>query len=125
MTFSRDIRLITGEYIPSRSAVMLSSALTKVVRLYAQGGFVVRLVLMDMEFVCIKDNFDKVQINTTAAREHEGEIERQIRVVKERCWCVVSELCDAGYKFFHRLVVIHMVYFLCMMIDRVIVKNWI
>jgi hypothetical protein len=47
MTFSRDIRMITAEFIPSRAAAMLSSALTKIVKLYARGGFVVRLVLMD------------------------------------------------------------------------------
>ena len=47
MTFLRDIRMITAEFIPSRAAAMLSSALMKIVKLYAQGGFVVRLVLMD------------------------------------------------------------------------------
>ena len=39
---------------------------------------------MDMEFEKIKDDFDKVEVNTTAAREHVAEIERGIRNVKER-----------------------------------------
>ena len=56
ITFSRDIRLISAEYIPSQNAATLSHALTKVVRLYARGGFIVHLVLMDMEFECIKDD---------------------------------------------------------------------
>ena len=42
--------MITAEYIPSQAATMLSSALTKIVKLYARGGFVVHLVLMDQEF---------------------------------------------------------------------------
>ena len=39
--------------------------------------------MMDMEFEKIKDEFDRVEVNTTAAREHVGEIERGIRLVKE------------------------------------------
>ena len=117
--------MITAEFIPSRVAAMLSSALTKIVKLYAQGGFVVRLVLMDREFECIEDDFDKVVVNTSAAREHVGEIERQIRVVKERCRCTNSELREAGYQYYHRMVIIHLVYFVCMFVNGYIHENGI
>ena len=40
--------------------------------------------LMDMEFEKLRDMLPNVTLNTTAAREHVGEIERKIRVVKER-----------------------------------------
>ena len=76
MTFSKDIRLISSKFIPSQNATKLSHTLTKVMRLYARGGFVVHLVLMDMEFECIRNDFEKVAINNTTAREHVGEIER-------------------------------------------------
>ena len=56
----------------------------KVVKMYSQGFFVVNLALMGMEFVKIVDLVGLLEVNTTAAREHVGEIERRIRVVKER-----------------------------------------
>ena len=39
---------------------------------------------MDREFEPVKDLVPIVEINTTAAREHVGLIERRIRVVKEK-----------------------------------------
>ena len=62
----------------------------KIVKLYALGGFRVRVILMDMEFEKVKDEVALVELNTTAAREHVGEIKRSIRVVKERCRCVYT-----------------------------------
>ena len=50
VTVSRDIRLFTAEFLPSRTANQLSSSLNNIVKFYARGGFVVCLVLMDMEF---------------------------------------------------------------------------
>ena len=47
---------------------------------------------MDMEFEKVKDEIALVELNITAAREHVGEIERSIRVVKERRRCVYTSL---------------------------------
>ena len=63
----------------------------KVVYGYARGGFVVNLMLMDMEFDKIKDVLPMIVVNTTAAREHVPEIERQIRTIKERVRSVTSD----------------------------------
>jgi hypothetical protein len=41
-------------------------------------GFFVQVALMDMEFKKLKDVLPIIRINTTAAREHVGEIERKI-----------------------------------------------
>ena len=49
VTLSRDIRVFTAEFLPSLTAKQLSSLLNNIVKFYAHGGFVVRLVLMDME----------------------------------------------------------------------------
>ena len=57
----------TAEFLPSRTARQLSSSLTKIVKVYARGGFIVRLVMMDMEFEKIKDDFVRVEVNTTVA----------------------------------------------------------
>ena len=47
---------------------------------------------MDMEFECLKDKIEGATVNTAAAREHVGEIERTIQVIKERCCCVLHYL---------------------------------
>jgi hypothetical protein len=39
-----------------------------------QGGFMIRTCLMDMEFEKLKNQMDSVIVNTTAAREHVGNI---------------------------------------------------
>ena len=82
-TLSRKISLQTAEHIQSRSAASLSRALIKVMKLYARGGFVVNLIMMDQEFATLESEFDIVEINTTAARKHVGEIEQSIRTIKE------------------------------------------
>ena len=50
--------------------------------------------MVDMEFRKVKDQegMELVDVNTTAAREHVGEIERGIRYPKERSPCIVSRL---------------------------------
>ena len=39
--------------------------------------------MMDGEFAKLESSFDLVEINTTAAREHVGEIERSICTIKD------------------------------------------
>ena len=78
VTQSRDIKLISAEFLPSRTAKQLSDSLTKVVKVSARAGFIVCLVMIDMEFVKIKDKFGKVEVDTAAVREHVGEMERGI-----------------------------------------------
>ena len=52
--------------------------------MYARGCFIVRLCLMDRAFEPVKELVPIVEINTTAAREFVGLIERRIRVVTEK-----------------------------------------
>ena len=67
VTLSRGIRMHTAEYMPTWTVDQLDSGLTKVLNLYRRGGFVVRVILMDMEFEPLADSFKLVRINTTAA----------------------------------------------------------
>ena len=57
-----------------------------------------------------------IEVNTTAAREHVREIERQIRLIKERIRCTTS-----GFTFnpIPRLVLIHVVYTCVMWINAI------
>ena len=47
--------------------------------------------MMDMEFEKVKDLVPLVEVNTTAAREHVGYVERQIRYLKEKTRAITSE----------------------------------
>ena len=66
VTFSRNIRLITCEYVHTHTTGQLAKYLMKMVKLYARGGFITRLVLMDIEFKKAKDKVDLFGINTTS-----------------------------------------------------------
>ena len=75
--------------------------------LYARGGFIVRHALMDMEFEKIKDLLPLVEVNTTAAREHVGLIERKIRHIKEK---VRATTCEFLFFWIPILILIQTVY---------------
>ena len=47
MTLSRKIKFRTTQFLPKRTARTLSDSLTKVIMMYARGGFIVNLALMD------------------------------------------------------------------------------
>jgi hypothetical protein len=105
------IRLVTVEYLKSRTAKSLVHTLERVVHIYGMAGFIVQTALMDMEFKKLKDKLPNVILNTTAAREHVGEIERKIRVVKERARCTTSIL---PYNILPKLMIIELMHF-CIM----------
>ena len=60
--------------------------------------------MMDMEFEKIKDapGMEIIDVNTTAACEHVGEIEQAIRLIKERSICVMNTLVIADILNFHK-----------------------
>ena len=60
-----------------------------------------------------------VDANTTAAREHVGEIEHGIRYLKERSRCSVSTFAVAGIKFLAKPIVIQLVYNVTMFVNAV------
>jgi hypothetical protein len=92
VTLSRDIKLRTIEYLPSRTKKQLHASLQSVARLYRRGGFLIKMCLMDMEFKPLEDISTDIPVNTTAAREHVGDVEREIRVIKDRSRSTLSEV---------------------------------
>ncbi len=89
----------------------LAITLEQVLKVYARGGFAVQTMMMDMEFEKLVDLLPNVEINTTAAREHVGEIERKIRVIKERAIGTINTL---PYLQLPRLMIIELMHF-CIM----------
>jgi hypothetical protein len=75
--------------------------------LYARGGFQVGTVLMDNEFEKLQNLVPILAINTTVAKEHVPEVERKIRLIKERGRGILNTL---PFKKMSRLVLIELVY---------------
>ena len=119
VTSSRGISLVTIEYLKSRTAKRLVHTLERVFRIYGTAGFMVQTALMDMEFEKLKDKLPNVILNTTAAQEHVGEIERKIRVVKERARCTTSIL---PYNILPKIMIIELMHFCVMWMNSFPVK---
>ena len=107
VTYSRKIKFTTGEFLPRRSTIQLANSLQKLQYLYAHGGFVVRLFMMDREFEPTKDLVHLVKINTTAARKYVGLIERKIHVTKKKTRASSSQFL---FVYIPVMVLIHTVY---------------
>ncbi len=72
---------------------------------------------MNMEFEKVKDKIDKVEINKKAARENVCKIEQCKRKVKEQSWGTISEMQDMGFKIFHKIIIVHIIYFVVNMLN--------
>ena len=121
ITVSRKIKFITVEFLSSRTAKQLSKKLKRILRLYGRAGLTVHTILMDMEFDKVADALEgDIVVNTAAAREHVGEVERDIRLVKERCRGVVSCL---PYTCLHKQIVINVVYFAALWLNAFVRKS--
>ena len=96
VTFSKNIRLITCKYVPTCTAGQLAKSLMKTVKLYARGGFITHLVLMDVEFEKVEEKVGLLEGYTTASQEYIAYIERQIRLMKEITRCSTSDMLECG-----------------------------
>ena len=56
VTFSRKIKFRTAEFIPKRTSILIAKSLKKVLLLYARGGYIVKLALMDKDFDAVKEH---------------------------------------------------------------------
>jgi hypothetical protein len=52
---SQKLWLATNKQLPARRGTQLSNSLTKIVRLHARTGFIIRIIMMDQEFDKVKD----------------------------------------------------------------------
>ena len=85
-TVSDNIKFTTTEFLPNRKIKNILKATEHVKALYTSRGFQVKTLLMDGEFVPLRQPVADLSIalNVTSANEHVPQIERQIRVIKER-----------------------------------------
>jgi len=112
---SRNINLITIEHAPKCTASNLGIILNRILRVYNKAGFTVQILLMDNEFDKVRDHISTVDLNTPAASEHIGEIERRIRLIKERARGIV---CTLPYPDLPQQIVIHLMHFVVMWLNN-------
>ncbi len=58
VTISRKIQLRTADHLITCTAESLTNSLTCVINLYARGGYTVNLIMMDQEFVKLREKLD-------------------------------------------------------------------
>ena len=108
VTLSRTIRFSTIEVVKDRKMTTLVKAIGNVLALYRSRKFVIKEMLMDPEFdpLGVPLQNQGVRLNTTSANEHVPEIERHIRVIKERARAKTSRL---PFKKLPRVIIKEMV----------------
>jgi hypothetical protein len=108
VTLSRGISLVTIKFLPSRTAKHSANSMECVIRIYRKASFIVQMSMMDMEFKKLRDQLPNVALNTMATQEHVGEIERKIRLIKERARGTISTL---PYEMLPKLIIIELMHF--------------
>ena len=94
VSVSKHIKFTTEEIIDNRSAKTLFKCLQNIQKVYKMRDFNIKCAMMDPEFQTLDTELRGIGIllNTTSAKEHVPEIERQIRVIKERVRCAWQKL---------------------------------
>jgi hypothetical protein len=94
-TVSRNIMYRTMEWVPNKTARAYRSALDNVFCVYNMAGFKNKRIHCDSECRSLMQELEsihEVQMNYASAQEHVPEIERSIRVIKERCCATFHRL---------------------------------
>jgi len=107
VSVARGLNLVTAKFTPSRTAKKLAAGITRMMDLYARGGFQVDTVLMDNKFEKLRNLVPILAINTTAAKEHIPEVECKIRLIKEWGQGILNTL---PFKKMPRLMPIELIY---------------
>ena len=94
VTYLRHIRFGTIEVLTDRKSKTIMAAMKVVKSMYSKRGFKILHILMDNEFEPQRGNLAMMHItlNTVAKAEHDPEIERYIRTIKERTRAIYNTL---------------------------------
>jgi hypothetical protein len=90
LTLSRKICFTTVNHLADRTVPQIFKAFKDMYQYYLQRGFHINTVHTYGEFAPLKPLIESMpggpMVNLASANEHVPDIERRIRVVKERCW---------------------------------------
>ena len=92
VTVSRGINLLTTEYIPTHARGNLKESLIQSIRIYQNKEMHVTTDLVDQEFHTLRGDLRSTDLNAAAASEHVPDIERRLRLIKERFRALRSTL---------------------------------
>ena len=110
ITLSRNIDFTAIQYLTDRKITSIFKAFKEVYHYYRRRGFRITTIHADGEFaplqVLINDMPDGPVVNLASANEHVPEIERRIRVVKERARAIRHGL---PFNKIPKIMIIHMV----------------
>ena len=87
-----NIRLLTLQWIQSRSKTSLQTNLEDVVRKCNANDFAVKHMDVDMEFECLKESMPNMSFDIVSPDDYESVVERSIRTAKEGVCCLVQQL---------------------------------
>ena len=104
LSLSRGLKFMTVESLPNRQINTIKDKIKGICTLYHRRGFQVESLHADSEFEPIRSDFPF--LNTSDADDHQPDIERAIRTVKDR---VRSTYRMLPYKYVPRLMVVHLV----------------
>eukprot|EP00984_Skeletonema_dohrnii_P033562 scaffold30483_cov78-Skeletonema_dohrnii-CCMP3373.AAC.1 len=115
VTLSRNIRFVTVQFVPRRTAGDLGNVLKQVIMLYKRAGFICQTAIMDGEFEKLQAKLsDSIVINTTSKNEHVGEIENKIKDLKNVCRSIIASL---PYKILPNAIIKGLVHHAIMMMN--------
>ena len=122
LTTSRNIQFLTVHHILNKKHDTIWKCICQANHIYKHRGFKVVHLLTDHEFQLLESRLLSIDINlnTTAASEHSPEIERSIRVIKERAR---SFICLLPFTHLPRLIKQHLIHYLVTMINLTIHPN--
>jgi hypothetical protein len=107
---SRKICFTAVNHLADRTVPKIFKAFKEIYQYYLQRGFHIKTVHANGEFVPLKPLIESMpggpMVNLASANEHVPEIERKIRVVKERCRATRHSL---PYERIPKLMMIHIV----------------
>ena len=113
---------VTVEHITSITSKQLSKRLNKIIKLYGRGNFGICVILTDMEFEKVAEILGNVEVSIASSREHVGDVERRIRIAKERGREIYNTLT---YSYLPSNIIIHLVYFIVMWSNTLTYEKWI
>ena len=117
ITYWRGIGLMLNQ-----AATQFACNLKRNISLYSSAGFIIQTILVDMEFDKFVPEIPDVVVNTSAASEHVAEVERQIRVVKERCQACLAVM---PFKKIPNIMTMNLVHFCVFWLNATPVKTGI
>jgi hypothetical protein len=89
LTLSRKICFTAVNHFADRTVLQIFKAFKEIYQYYLQRGFHIKTVHADSEFAPLKPLIESIpggpMVNLASANKHVPEIERRIRLVKERC----------------------------------------